>query len=261
MSTLPPSGQLQELQGVHDETLLTRRRRGATRHRRPTVRAAPLRVRARPASQAIGERSSITASTTGTRSVGAGFDGEPGVSQQRDGEEVLDQLELALGVAPHDLEQARGLAAEGRLPHVDEDLGVAEDRGERRPQLVRHGRDQLIADPLARRRAAPAAAEGRSRRGRSGRRPAGYGTPRREVAAVTAYADVGGGPALMDGRGPGQQVADDEAAQLGGGCRAEQPLRARVRQRDDAGRVDHDQGVTRCVDDPAQNAASCSAGG
>jgi hypothetical protein len=71
----------------------------------------------------------------------------PGVDPG-DGEDVVDEPEQPLGVPAHDLEEARLLL--GQLPGlaVEHQLEVADDRGDRRSQLVRDRADELVLHPV-----------------------------------------------------------------------------------------------------------------
>jgi hypothetical protein len=76
----------------------------------------------------------------------ADLEGQPAGFDLRDEEEVAHQAEEALGVAVDDVEKAPGLVAEA-LVFLHE-LQVARDGRERRAQLVRHERDELVLEAV-----------------------------------------------------------------------------------------------------------------
>ncbi len=67
---------------------------------------------------------------------------------ERDGQQVVDQPQLAARVATYDLHQLACLWTELVLAQLAQQLEVAEDRGERCPELVGDVRDQLVPHPV-----------------------------------------------------------------------------------------------------------------
>ena len=94
----------------------------------------------RIASQAL---SSTSASCTGP----AGQD-ERARLDVGERQQVVDQGEQAPAVAVDDRDDAAVLVAEDAVDVLGQDLGVAPDAGQRRAQLVRHGRDELALEPV-----------------------------------------------------------------------------------------------------------------
>ena len=188
-------------------------------------------------------------------------DAEAPATEHRQGEQVLDQRQLAFRVAAYDGEQPGGLLADGRLAHVDQDLGVAQDRGQRCAELVGDGGDQLVAhalrgllhrDPLRH-----VSQRGAAEHGLRRHQP-GQGDLDGDRAAVSAYRARGEARDLAVLRHQvgatertGEQVVGGAAEELVTGD-AEHRLRPGVHQPDDAGSVHHDQGVGSGVDHPAE---------
>ena len=71
------------------------------------------------------------------------LEGEAAVLDPRQGEEVLDEVQQPLAVAVDPLDELVLLLGEVHGVVVGEELGVADDAGQRRPQLVADRRDEL----------------------------------------------------------------------------------------------------------------------
>ena len=66
----------------------------------------------------------------------------------REEEELIDEDGEPVGVSLDDPEVALARRGEGALGRVERHLEVAAERGERSPQLVRRGRDELVLEPV-----------------------------------------------------------------------------------------------------------------
>jgi hypothetical protein len=71
----------------------------------------------------------------------------PGVDP-RDREDVVDEPEQPVGVPAHDLEEAHLLLGQVSRLAVEHQLEVADDRRDRRSQLVRDRADELVLHPV-----------------------------------------------------------------------------------------------------------------